>query len=474
MKKKYVLISLISIIFILISISIFYIVRINKVKPTFASLNQDSSGKVDLVVKQDVLSPYIDEDVTLKLGDKTIDKSKYKVTKTGIVDTSTLGTYEIEYTIKYSYRTIKVKKTIEVVDQTAPELTINVDEVDRDFCSKKIKQNIVYSAIDNYDGDITSNVTVEEGEDKLIYSITDSSGNTSTKEVNINYGKKPGNKFYINGANPMHVIVNTEYQEKGASYTDGCGKNIDKEIITSGTVDTTVEGIYYINYDVEGEATITRKVIVEHYTPKTIYLTFDDGPGANTVKVLNALDKYNVKATFFVTNQFPRYQYLIAEEYNKGHKIGVHTLTHKWSVYDSLDAYLDDFNQMNEIVKNQTGSYTNIFRFPGGSGNTVSRSHKTGVVTEIANEMTNRGYVYFDWNLSSGDADGKGASTEKIINNVVNRVDKCAAHCVILFHDYKPTTANAIEPILAELTKRGYNFATLNENSPTVHAKILN
>lgn len=474
MKKKYVLISLISIIFVLIGISIFYIVRINKVKPTFASLNQDSSGKVDLVVKQDVLSPYIDEDVTLKLGDKTIDKSKYKVTKTGIVDTSTLGTYEIEYTIKYSYRTIKVKKTIEVVDQTAPELTVNVDEVDRDFCSKKIKQNIVYSAIDNYDGDITSNVTVEEGEDKLIYSITDSSGNTSTKEVNINYGKKPGNKFYINGANPMHVIVNTEYQEKGASYTDGCGKNIDKEIITSGTVDTTVEGIYYINYDVEGEATITRKVIVEHYTPKTIYLTFDDGPGANTVKVLNALDKYNVKATFFVTNQFPRYQYLIAEEYNKGHKIGVHTLTHKWSVYDSLDAYLDDFNQMNEIVKNQTGSYTNIFRFPGGSGNTVSRSHKTGVVTEIANEMTNRGYVYFDWNLSSGDADGKGASTEKIINNVVNRVDKCAAHCVILFHDYKPTTANAIEPILAELTKRGYNFATLNENSPTVHAKILN
>ncbi len=474
MKKKYVLISLISIILILISISIFYIVRINKVKPTFASLNKDSSGKVDLVVKQDVLSPYIDEDVTLKLGDKTIDKSKYKVTKTGIVDTSTLGTYEIEYIIKYSYRTIKVKKTIEVVDQTAPELTINVDEVDRDFCSKKIKQNIVYSAIDNYDGDITSNVTVEEGEDKLIYSITDSSGNTSTKEVNINYGKKPGNKFYINGANPMHVIINTEYQEKGASYTDGCGKNIGKEIITSGTVDTTVEGTYYINYDVEGEATITRKVIVEHYAPKTIYLTFDDGPGANTVKVLNALDKYNVKATFFVTNQFPRYQYLIAEEYNKGHKIGVHTLTHKWSVYDSLDAYLDDFNQMNEIVKNQTGSYTNIFRFPGGSGNTVSRSHKTGVVTEIANEMTNRGYIYFDWNLSSGDADGKGASTDKIISNVVNRVDKCSAHCVILFHDYKPTTANAIEPILAELTKRGYNFATLNENSPTVHAKILN
>ncbi len=475
MKKKYILISLIIFMFLLISAVVFYIARINMVKPIFVGLDKENSNTIDVVVtKQDVLSSYKDEGVTLKRGNKTIDKSDYKVSSKGTVDTSTLGTYEILYTIKYSYRTINVKKIVEVVDREAPELTINVDEVDRDFCSKKVKQNIVYSAIDNYDGDITSNVTVEEGEDKLIYSVTDSSGNTATKEVNINYGKKPGNKFYVNGANPTHVIVNTEYQDKGASYTDGCGKSINKEIITTGFVDTSVEGKYYLNYDVEGEATITREVIVEHYTPKTIYLTFDDGPGANTVKVLNALDKYNVKATFFVTNQFSRYQYLIAEEYNKGHKIGVHTLTHKWSVYDSLDAYIDDFNQMNEIVKNQTGSYTNIFRFPGGSGNTVSRSHKIGVVTEIANELTNRGYVYFDWNLSSGDADGKNVSTNKIISNVLNRVNKCSAHCVILFHDYKATTADAIEPILAELTSRGYTFATLSENSPTVHAKILN
>ena len=292
-------------------------------------------------------------------------------------------------------------------------------------------------------------------------------------KLSINYDKKPKNKFYLNGSNPQHVIVNTEYSENGASYTDGCGKKLDADIKISGEVNTAVEGTYNVTYELEGENTLTRKVVVEKYTPKTIYLTFDDGPGANTIKVLNALDKYGVKATFFVTNQFPSYQYLIAHEYNSGHKIGVHTLTHNWNIYNSLDAYIDDFNQMNEIIKNQTGSYTNIFRFPGGSGNTVSRSHKTGVVTEIANEMTNRGYVYFDWNLSSGDADGK-SGTQQIINNVLNRVNKCPAHCVILFHDYKSTTANAIEPILAELTKRGYTFKTLSESSPTVHAKILN
>ena len=128
---------------------------------------------------------------------------------------------------------------------------------------------------------------------------------------------------------------------------------------------------------------------------------------------------------------------------------------------------------MNEIIKNQTGSYTKIFRFPGGSSNTVSKSHSKGVVTAIAQEMTNRGYVYFVWNLASSDADGK-TSTEKIINTVINHVDSCRYDCVILFHDYKTITADALDPILAELTSRGYTFYTLNENSPETHSTIRN
>ena len=348
-----------------------------------------------------------------------------------------------------------------------------MDTVYKDFCTKKYQKEIKYSAVDNYDGDITNKVEVNEEEDKITYTVKDTSGNTDVKEVKIDYGNKPSNKFKVNGSAKTYVVINTNYDEKGASYTDGCGNKINKEIKITGEVDPTKLGEYTITYEVEGESPIIRTVIVRERPHKTIYLTFDDGPGANTRKVLDTLDKYNVKATFFVTNQFPKYQYLIAEEHNKGHVIGVHTLTHKWSVYDSLDAYIEDFNAMNEIVKEQTGSYTKLFRFPGGSGNTVSKSHSTGVVTAIAEEMTNRGYVYFDWNMSSGDADGKG-TTEKIINNVLNHVDSCSAQCVILFHDYKPTTAAAIDPILKELVARGYDFDTLSESGPIVHAKIKN
>ena len=88
--------------------------------------------------------------------------------------------------------------------------------------------------------------------------------------------------------------------------------------------------------------------------------------------------------------------------------------------------------------------------------------------------MTNRGYVYFDWNLSSGDASSGKLTSDKIKNNVINHVDNCSAKCVILFHDYKSVTANAIEPILKELVSRGYDFATLSVDGPTVHAKIKN
>ena len=203
---------------------------------------------------------------------------------------------------------------------------------------------------------------------------------------------------------------------------------------------------------------------------KTIYLTFDDGPGGYTTSILNTLDKYNVKATFFVTNQFPGYSHLISEEHNRGHKIAVHTYTHSYGiVYQSVDSYIDDFNKMNEIIRERTGSYSNLFRFPGGSSNTVHCNYNKGVVGNIASEMTNRGYVYFDWNISSGDA--AGYNSNRIYNAVVGGVEGCSS-CVVLMHDIKKTTADALDPILATLTAKGYTFATLSESSPTAHHSI--
>lgn len=465
MKKKYIFI-LLSSLFLIIGVTI--IIYITNVNNTVMVLNGDKNINVE------IFSSYDDKGIKVVRKGKVIDPKKYEFSVVGKVDSNELGKYTLIYKVKYKYKKMTLKREVNVIDTTKPTLTLSSDSIDVEYCSKKYKKDITYTAFDNYDGDITNQVIKEDYEDKIVYTIYDSSGNKDVKEVLINYDKKPSTKFTLNGSNPTYVYVGNEYYEKGASYVDGCGKKLDGDIKITGEVNTNIEGEYNITYTLNDSLVLTRNVIVKKYEPKVIYLTFDDGPGVNTKSVLNTLDKYNVKATFFVTNQFPSYQYLIGEEYSSGHKVAVHTYSHNYgNIYTSVEDYINDYDKMNEIIKNYTGSYSNMFRFPGGSGNTVSRKYKTGVVTEIADEMTSRGILYFDWNLSSGDAEG-GASTNKIINRVIGNVEKCNHHCVILFHDYKKITADALDPILAELTNRGYTFKTLSEQTPTVHAKILN
>ena len=100
--------------------------------------------------------------------------------------------------------------------------------------------------------------------------------------------------------------------------------------------------------------------------------------------------------------------------------MAVHSYTHNWNIYKSVDAYVNDFNKMNADIEKYTGSKSKIFRFPGGSSNTVSKSYAKGVVKAIASRMTSEGYQYFDWDVDSGDA--AGASRSKIYSNVVNGV----------------------------------------------------
>ncbi|MBE6160626.1 MAG: DUF5011 domain-containing protein [Firmicutes bacterium] len=463
MKRKLIII-VISIFLILISLPIIYgYKQLNKI-------NVKLNGNKNITVK--IFSEYKDESIIVLKNNKDLNKKKYKLKVKNNINYDKIGKYQIEYIVTYHKKEYILKRNINVVDDIKPTIIVNVDELHKNYCKKDFKEKLEVKALDNYDGDITESLEKEELEDKIIYKVKDSSGNEDLKEVKIIYDEKPKNKFKLNGNNKVSILLNSNYEEKGASYTDGCGNKIDKEIKITGEVDTSKTGNYIITYEVDGQKLIRNVNVYEvTYSPKTIYLTFDDGPGATTKRVLDILDKYNVKATFFVTNQFPNYSYLISEEYNRGHKIAVHTYSHNYNIYTDLQTYINDFNAMNEIIKEQTGSYSNLFRFPGGSSNTVSKNYKAGVVSEIASEMTSKGYIYFDWNLSSGDASGAGSN--KIYNNVVNGVNSCN-NCVILMHDIKSTTTNALDDILNNLTKRGYTFKTLDENSPTMHHRINN
>ena len=429
----------------------------------------------DIDTNTTIYEDYKDLGIELYHNHEIIPKKDYQVEYKNNIDTNKLGKYLVTYDVKYHLRRIHVERIVNVIDDVKPEITTNIDTVERDYCSKKDKVALEVKANDNYDGDITEKIEKHEEEDTIIFKVTDNSGNSNDKVVSINYTKKPEPVFKVIGDSTTYVALGSTYKEPGAGYYDGCGNKLEAKITISGSIDINKEGTYKITYTLEGGKTISRSVVV--YNPKSIgkgkviYLTFDDGPGPYTQGILNTLAKYNVKATFFVTNQFPGYVYLIKNEYQGGHTVAVHTYTHNYNIYKSVDTYINDFNRMNSVIESYTGSKSKLFRFPGGSSNTVSRSYARGVVRQRANKMLSNGYQYFDWDITSGDA--SGANSSKIYSNVVNGARSCKS-CVVLMHDIKSTTANALDNILKTLTERGYTFSPLTINSPTAHHTIAN
>lgn len=209
---------------------------------------------------------------------------------------------------------------------------------------------------------------------------------------------------------------------------------------------------------------------------KTIYLTFDDGPSQYTGTLLDNLakyDKFNVKVTFFVTNMRPEYIDNIKRAHNEGHSIGVHTYCHEYSkIYASEEAYIEDFNAMQKVIYEQTGEYSPIFRFPGGSSNTISKNN-VGIMTRLAKMMDESGAVYFDWNVDSGDAENNGQTNQEKIERMKAGVQN-RTNSVILLHDTKASSVDCIEQFIIWALGEGYTFEPLKTDSPLVRHKISN
>ncbi len=387
--------------------------------------------------------------------------------------------YFLNYNIKYGKYNKVITREIKYVDNESP--IIKLENTKKSICPNKEYIEDGYSAYDNVDGDITDKVEVEVRNSKVYYSVVDSSGNKRTKIRNIEYEDNEKPTINLVGGDTVYVYKNQEYKDRGYTASDNCDGDITDKVNVINNVDTNKDGEYNISYSVVdtfgNKNTISRKVIVYSdiskipKNGKVIYLTFDDGPGCYTESILNVLDEYNVKATFFVTNQFSSYQNLIKKEYENGHSIAVHTYSHNYGkIYESVDNYVDDFNQMNQIIFEQTGTYTKMFRFPGGSSNTISRFNK-GVVSDIAKTMIDKGYIYFDWNIDSTDT--KYKDSEKIYQNVIDEIEK-HDNSVVLMHDIKKANIESVRKIINYGLENGYTFLGLDESSPEVHHHINN
>lgn len=204
------------------------------------------------------------------------------------------------------------------------------------------------------------------------------------------------------------------------------------------------------------------------------YLTFDDGPSDNTLKILDILDSYGIKATFFVVGT-AKTDYLPIIQ-SRGHAIGLHSTTHNYgSIYSSVNNFLTDLIGVSDIVYSKTGVRSNIIRFPGGSSNKVSAKYCAGIMTELTSMMNSLGYSYYDWNVSSGDANARSVSAQTIVNNVLSSAQGKGSICVLM-HDTaaKSTTVEALPQIIEGLHAQGYRFAAITANVYGFHQSVQN
>ena len=206
-------------------------------------------------------------------------------------------------------------------------------------------------------------------------------------------------------------------------------------------------------------------------TGKTVYLTFDDGPSQYTPEILDVLDKYGVKATFFVING--RYNSTMKDIVDRGHQIGLHTYSHDYKkIYSSDTAYFNDLQKIHDVVLKETGVDCSIIRFPGGSSNTVSRNYSKGIMSRITKAVGEKGYVYFDWNCSNGDADGANTVQKQL--NYCSQFPKSASRIIVLMHDTKKTTLEALPKIIEYYQSCGMTFDILTPFTTPIHHNVLN
>ena len=251
-----------------------------------------------------------------------------------------LGRYTIHYRADFLWLDAEAERTVSVIDSQCPVITLTEDSPEKQNPGT-IYTESGFQAWDNYDGDITDRVIRTEEMGKIIYAVTDSSGNPAMVERIVPYHDPVPPQILLEGGEDYVIPAGSHFREPGYTATDNVDGDLTEKVSVEGNVDWLRPGIYPIRYTVtdayENTVQVTRNVRVqaaqrpETLWPqgRTIYLTFDDGPGPYTEKLLDMLDSFGVKATFFVTDS--EYGYLMREITDRGHSIGIHSVTHDYA-----------------------------------------------------------------------------------------------------------------------------------------------
>ena len=417
----------------------------------------------------------------------------------GSVDTGKLGTYELtylsEFPLDFYFVTLTCRATqtrsVTVVDTQAPQIQLTTNP-DYFTLPGGTYEEEGFVATDKHDGDITDRVERIPSQDQVTYRVTDSSGNVAETTRKIEYSDPIPPELTLKGTSVVMLRLGKTYTEPGFDAVDNYDGDISDKVTVTGTVNGSRKGIYELEYSVQDSSgntvSVTRKVIVDsvkqvpgtgrlpNQTPvepngRVVYLTFDDGPSAYTKKLLDVLDKYGVKVTFFVV--YANNTSTLKRMDEAGHTVGMHCNSHTYSkVYASEEAYFDDLYTVQGKIEDAIGYKPMLLRFPGGSSNTVSRSYCRGIMTNLTQKVKELGFRYFDWNVESGDV-SSAKTTQDVYYNVVTGMTY-KQNSIVLQHDIVGFSVDAVEDIIKWGLLNGYTFAPLTMDSPVCEFKVAN
>ena len=262
-----------------------------------------------------------------------------------------------------------------------------------------------------------------------------------------------------------------DYKASDITAYEALEKNTTQELPTlAATVSDAVKS-GHTNSDASAEDNdgLADEISDEAITPlngKKVYLTFDDGPCIYTDEILDILKEEQVKATFFVVHRkeeelWPIYNRIVDE----GHTLAMHSFSHEYNkVYADEAAFKRDVKMIHDFLYAKTGYDCKYYRFPGGSSNQVSDIDMQNCMKYLDDE----GYVYFDWNALSRDAEVDGLSPEALNSNVINYVNSNEGDSIVLMHDVKPGTAAGLKALIEELKAEGYEICAIDDNTALV------
>jgi peptidoglycan/xylan/chitin deacetylase (PgdA/CDA1 family) len=192
-------------------------------------------------------------------------------------------------------------------------------------------------------------------------------------------------------------------------------------------------------------------------TEAMVALTFDDGPSPQTVQVLDTLDAYGVKATFFVIGKnVERHPEMVREILRRGHEIGNHTYTHRLlTALETQRTISDEIAKGSEAIEKATGQCPQLFRPPCG--------WRSPWMMKAVKEL---GYPTVTWDVDP--SDWKRPSPRAIEESVCRHVH---AGSVVLLHDGLQTftdpgmdsTVMALPGLIKKLREKGFNLVTVSQ-----------